>query len=246
MSFSQTFPRFSGSSSRRWLQRQFSDPYVSQKYSGPVKFRSRSAFKLLELERSHHFLLHKDVRCIVELGAAPGGWSQVLADKLGWLDPESVGSKTTPDNPSGLRRPYPLKDKRSDSSTQSTEPESDVLSTAYGTSTSLKNNQRKTGLATIIAVDKLRMDPIPGVNVLQMDFLLPGADAAISSLVETTETDSGGKVDVVLSDMAPNVTGNRISDSTASHDIANAVLEFSRRHLRTAREIGRQRGGVLM
>ena len=50
----------------------------------PANYRSRSAFKLLELDSRWHFLGHKDVRTVVDLGAAPGGWSQIAASKLGW------------------------------------------------------------------------------------------------------------------------------------------------------------------
>ncbi|HTO40629.1 MAG TPA: RlmE family RNA methyltransferase [Rhizomicrobium sp.] len=66
-------------SSRRWLERQLNDPYVhAAKTKG---YRSRAAFKLLELDSKFHFLT-KGAR-IIDLGAAPGGWCQVAAEKLG-------------------------------------------------------------------------------------------------------------------------------------------------------------------
>lgn len=66
-------------SSRRWLERQLNDPYVhAAKTKG---YRSRAAFKLLELDAKFHFLT-KGAR-IIDLGAAPGGWCQVAAEKLG-------------------------------------------------------------------------------------------------------------------------------------------------------------------
>lgn len=66
-------------SSQRWLQRQLNDPYVVRaKAEG---FRSRAAFKLLEIDEKHPFL--KPGQRIVDLGAAPGGWSQVAARKIG-------------------------------------------------------------------------------------------------------------------------------------------------------------------
>jgi 23S rRNA (uridine2552-2'-O)-methyltransferase len=66
-------------SSRRWLERQLNDPYVhAAKSKG---FRSRAAFKLVELDSKFHFL-KKGAR-VLDLGAAPGGWSQVAAQRIG-------------------------------------------------------------------------------------------------------------------------------------------------------------------
>lgn len=66
-------------SSKLWLERQLNDPYVAQaKREG---WRSRAAFKLIEMDDKHRFL--KPAMTVVDLGAAPGGWSQVAAQRVG-------------------------------------------------------------------------------------------------------------------------------------------------------------------
>jgi 23S rRNA (uridine2552-2'-O)-methyltransferase len=67
-----------GVSSTRWLERQLNDPYVREAKS--KGYRSRAAFKLIELDEKFHFL--KQGAVILDLGAAPGGWSQVAASRL--------------------------------------------------------------------------------------------------------------------------------------------------------------------
>ena len=66
-------------SSSRWLERQLNDPYVSAAKAGG--YRSRAAFKLIELDDKFHFL--KPGALVLDLGAAPGGWSQVAAARVG-------------------------------------------------------------------------------------------------------------------------------------------------------------------
>ena len=65
-------------SSQRWLERQLNDPYVSA--SKRAGYRSRAAFKLIEIDDKYRFL--KPGHRIVDLGAAPGGWSQIAAERL--------------------------------------------------------------------------------------------------------------------------------------------------------------------
>src|SRR3954451_236005 len=69
-------------SSKLWLERQLNDPYVAQaKRDG---LGARAAYKLIEIDDKHHFLKH--VIPVVDLGAAPGGWSQVAAKRVGAAD----------------------------------------------------------------------------------------------------------------------------------------------------------------
>src|SRR3981189_226163 len=69
-------------SSKLWLDRQLNDPYVSR--ARREGYRSRAAFKLIEIDAKHHIL--KPAGRVVDLGAAPGGWSQVAAERVGAAD----------------------------------------------------------------------------------------------------------------------------------------------------------------
>jgi 23S rRNA (uridine2552-2'-O)-methyltransferase len=74
-------------SSKLWLERQLNDPYVAQaKREG---YRSRAAYKLIEIDDKYHFL--KPGQSVVDLGAAPGGWSQIAARRVGAIDGKGVG-----------------------------------------------------------------------------------------------------------------------------------------------------------
>ena len=127
--------------SKAWMHEHVTDPYVRRaKHEG---YRSRAAYKLIEvLERDK---LVRPGMTVVDLGAAPGGWSQVAAERVG---------------PRGR----------------------------------------------VIALDLLEMPPLPGVTFIRGDF----GDAVI---LEQLERALGGhKVDLVLSDMAPNLSGIAITD----------------------------------
>ena len=69
-------------SSKLWLERQLNDPYVAK--AKAAGYRSRAAFKLLEIDDKYHLL--KPGMAVVDLGAAPGGWSQIAAKRVGSAD----------------------------------------------------------------------------------------------------------------------------------------------------------------
>lgn len=145
-------------SSRLWLERQFNDPYVARaKREG---MRSRAAYKLIEIDDKARFL-KKGAR-VIDLGAAPGGWSQVAAQRVG-----------------------------------------------------------APGQGTVIAIDVLSMETIPGVNFVRLDFL---DDATPDKLKEIM----GGPADVVLSDMAANATGHARTDHFKIMALAEAAADFAR------------------
>lgn len=151
-------------SSQRWLERQLNDPYVVRaKREG---YRSRAAYKLLEIDE--RFGLLKPGQRVVDLGAAPGGWSQIAATRVG----------STAEDP------------------------------------------------RVVAIDYLGMDPLPGVTVIEKDFL----DADVPELIRRAL--GGAKVDVVLSDMAAPTTGHRATDHLRIVALCEAAADFAREVLK--------------
>jgi 23S rRNA (uridine2552-2'-O)-methyltransferase len=144
-------------SSQRWLKEHFDDEYV--KKAQQQGYRSRAAFKLLEIQQKD--LLLKKGMVVVDLGAAPGGWSQIAADLVG------------------------------------------------------KQGQ-------VIALDVLPMDPLPDVVVLQGDFQ---EDAVLAELMQAI---NGQPVDLVMSDMAPNMSGVRTVDQPRAMYLAELTLELAK------------------
>ena len=153
-------PRRTGSS-QRWRQRQERDIYVEQ--AGRDGWRSRAVFKLEQIQAKER-LLRAGTVC-VDLGAAPGSWSQ-LAARL-------VGSS-----------------------------------------------------GRVVAVDLLPMEPVPGVEFLAGDFTAPETLQALRELV------GPHPVDLVMSDMAPNLSGNRVTDQPRSMALLDEALLFAREVLR--------------
>jgi 23S rRNA (uridine2552-2'-O)-methyltransferase len=139
-------------SSTRWLQRQLNDPFVQE--ARRAGFRARSVFKLEEIDQ--RFSLIRKGEAVVDLGAAPGSWSQYAAGK-------------------GAR---------------------------------------------VVALDLLPMDPIPGVAILEGDFLDADVQARLLAMVE-------GKVATVLSDIAPDATGRRLVDRLRAEAVGEAVVGFA-------------------
>lgn len=142
------------SSSTRWLQRQLNDPYVAE--AERLGYRSRAAFKLLEMDEKLHLI--KPGMTVLDLGAAPGGWLQVAVEK---------------------------------------------------------------GAKTVVGIDLLPVDELPGVTCLQMDFM---ADDSPEALI----TALGGGVDLVLSDMAPNTTGHKDTDHLRIMALVEVAYYFAR------------------
>ena len=146
-------------SSRRWLERHVSDAFVRQAQRAGL--RSRAAYKLEALDRADRLL--RPGQAVVELGAAPGGWTQYLAQKLGRQ-------------------------------------------------------------GRIVAVDLLPLAPVEGVAFVQGDFTDPAVQARVREAL-------GGRADLVISDMAPNISGVRDTDDARCAGLHAAVLAFARAHL---------------
>ncbi len=148
-------------SSRQWLDRQHSDPYV--KRAQREGYRSRAAYKLLEIQEKDR-VFRPGMR-VLDLGAAPGSWSQIAARLVG------------------------------------------------------RNGQ-------VVALDLLPMDPLPGVIQLEGDFREP------QLLDELRRVLGDEPLDLVLSDMAPNITGMAAVDQPRSMYLVELALDLARERLK--------------
>jgi len=141
---------------KAWIDEHVNDHWVKE--ATRLGYRSRAAFKLIEIAEKDR--LFRPGMSVVDLGAAPGSWTQVLREKLG-------------------RR------------------------------------------ARIVALDILAMDPLPGVLILQGDF----REAPVLSELEAAL--EGRKVDLVVSDLAPNLSGVASADQARSVHLGELALEFA-------------------
>ena len=147
-------------SSRRWLDEHHNDPFV--KRSRVEGYRSRAVFKLEEIDQKDHLI--RPGMLIVDLGAAPGSWSQYAA-------------------------------------------------------------RQTKGKSRIVALDILPIEPMADVDVIQGDFREPEPLAALTELLH------GEPADLVLCDIAPNMSGVAPADQAAGMYLAELALEFATEHL---------------
>jgi len=153
-----------------WLHDHINDPYV--KLAQRQGYRARAAYKLKEIDERDHLI--KPGQVIVDLGAAPGSWSQYVRERLA--------------GPSG---------------------------TVDG---------------AIVALDLIPMEPIAGVTFIEGDF----RDAAIHNSLIALLARYGPErcVDLVLSDMAPNLSGIAAADSARMSHVIDLALEFAQLYLK--------------
>ena len=247
----------SKSKTTAWASRQLRDPYVKQRVADAAAYRARSAFKLLEInEEWSRFLEEPDVRAVVDLGAAPGGWSQVVADKLGWsvASLRSLGKAANVQEEVGVEEEQEAyggddwkpkkKKKRMGGHKVVPEPLAHFdplnIDDVDGTLSPVR------GRGTIVAVDLLPIEPIHGVQTIKADFMQDATTRRIRELLVSNPENPRGNADVILSDMAANVSGNVVHDIEASLEICEAVFDFASKNLRSAQSVGRRKGGVLL
>ena len=242
----------SKSKSTAWASRQLRDPYVKRRVADAAAYRARSAFKLLEInDEWNQFLEQPDVKAVVDLGAAPGGWSQVVADKLAWGAASSRIFGAASVEEVGVEEDVAVVDEDTDTWKPKKKGGNKVIPEPLTHFDPLNIDDidgtlgQVQGRGTIIAVDLFSIEPIHGVQTIKADFMLDATTRRIRELLCNPENPKG-KADVILSDMAANVSGNVAHDIEASLEICEAVFDFASRNLRPAQSIGRRKGGVLL
>jgi 23S rRNA (uridine2552-2'-O)-methyltransferase len=153
---------------KAWLNDHVNDPYV--KLAQREGYRARAAYKLKEIDETLHLV--RPGQLVVDLGSAPGAWSQYLRRKLG----------------------------------------------APGAADGTQGN-------AILALDLLAMEPVDGVTFLQGDFREP---AVLRSLENAM---AGRRADLVVSDMAPNLSGIAAADAARVADVVELAVAFAQAHL---------------
>ncbi|KAF8903985.1 ribosomal RNA methyltransferase FtsJ domain-containing protein, partial [Mucidula mucida] len=225
--FRPTIVACSKKSSKAWVARQGSDFFVKQRIA--ASYKSRSAFKLIEIDDNYDILRHKDVKVVVDLGAAPGGWSQVVSQRLGYGDGAPIDLDETGEVTRETFRP-----RASQKRVKPILPGNAYDPLNIDSIEEELEARESRGRGTIVAVDLLPMGPIPG---------------SIQRLVYEKTRKRGPNqpiVDIVLSDMAPNLSGYEVRDLELSHQLCFATLEFVKRNLRASNEVGRGFGGALV
>lgn len=159
--------------SKAWIHAHLNDPYVKQ--AQQRGYRSRAAFKLLEIDERDRLL--RKGQTVVDLGSAPGSWSQVIRERL-------VGAAGEIDG-------------------------------------------------RIVAIDLLPMEAVAGVDFLLGDFRDDTVLAELERRIARDGEDPATvRVDLVVSDMAPNLSGVGLADAARMGHLAELALEFAQAHLR--------------
>ncbi len=158
---------------KAWLNDHVNDPYV--KLAQKEGYRARAAYKLKEIDETLHLV--KPGQVIVDLGSAPGAWSQYLRRRLA--------------------------------------PQGAAVGELNG---------------TLIALDLLPMEPIEGVEFIQGDFREAGVLAQLESLMQARAP--GRQVDLVVSDMAPNLSGLASVDAARVEELITLAIDFCQSHLK--------------
>ena len=212
-------------SSNEWLKRQLSDPYVRAREA--AGYRSRAAFKLTEINERLHILTKGS--SVVDLGAAPGGWTQVAVDAVGdslTLPPVMDMSSSGP-SPS-LKRISPTKTRARTSFFDLSSEETAVVSgfapstaTAPAPAAAAKHATPRPRRPLVVAVDLEHIAPLRGAQMVRGDFNDLRTRAAVSSALPR------GRADVVLSDMAHAFTGDAGLDHARQMALAWSSFSFA-------------------
>ena len=161
---------------RAWINDHVNDPYV--KLAAQEGYRARAAYKLKEIDEAFHLI--KPGQLVVDLGSAPGAWSQYLRRRMGPLAGGDAAGATGAEG---------------------------------------KGSQ-------VIALDLLPMEPVDGVTFLQGDFR---EDTLLARVLAAM---GGRKADMVVSDMAPNLSGIHSADAARVEHLIELAIDFTQNHMK--------------